>query len=139
MSIIKRTGKEELKFWDLAYEYTKDFRKSATTLRKFEKRYSVDYPMLVTGVTTIDSLKTEKTLPQLTPIKGFPTTIFIGKDGKVKKIESGFMGPGTGQHHEIYKKEFEATIDELLKENHCNPELLFCAVCRFFLFESRFQ
>ena len=112
----KKNRERGIEVLGLAYEYTKDFRKSATTLRKFEKRYSVDYPMLVTGATTIDSLKTEKTLPQLTPIKGFPTTIFIGKDGKVKKIESGFMGPGTGQHHEIYKKEFDATIDELLKE-----------------------
>jgi len=112
----KKNRDKGIEVLGLAYEYTKDFRKSATTLRKFEKRYSVDYPMLVTGATTIDSLKTEKTLPQLTPIKGFPTTIFIGKDGKVKKIESGFMGPGTGQHHEIYKKEFDATIDELLKE-----------------------
>jgi len=100
----------------LAYEYSTDFHRSEKTLRKFQQRYSVDYPILITGVTTIDTLKTEKTLPQLTPIKGFPTTIFIGRDGKVKKIEPGFMGPGTGQHHEVYKKEFDATIDELLKE-----------------------
>jgi thiol-disulfide isomerase/thioredoxin len=100
----------------LAYEYSTDFHRSEKTLRKFQQRYKVDYPILVTGVTTIDTLKTEKTLPQLTPIKGFPTTIFIGKDGRVKKIEPGFMGPGTGKHHDIYKKEFNTTIDELLKE-----------------------
>jgi thiol-disulfide isomerase/thioredoxin len=112
----KKNRERGIEVVGLAYEYSTDFHRSAKTLRKFQQRYAVDYPMLVTGVTTIDTLKTEKTLPQLTSIKGFPTTIFIGKDGKVKKIEPGFMGPGTGQHHEIYKKEFETTIEKLLKE-----------------------
>ena len=112
----KKNRERGIEVVGLAYEYSTDFHRSAKTLRKFQQRYAVDYPMLVTGVTTIDTLKTEKTLPQLTSIKGFPTTIFIGKDGKVKKIEPGFMGPGTGQYHEIYKKEFETTIETLLKE-----------------------
>jgi hypothetical protein len=100
----------------LAYEYTSDFRKAEKTLRKFQQRHKVEYTILNTGVTTSDSLRSEKTLPQLTPIKAFPTTIFIGKDGKVKKVHPGFAGPGTGEHHEIFKKEFNATIDELLKQ-----------------------
>ncbi len=100
----------------LAYEYTTDFHKSEKPLRKFQQRFKVEYPMLITGVTTIDSLKTEKTLPQITSIKGFPTTIYIGRDGTVKKIASGFNGPGTGKYHEVFKKEFEATMDTMLKE-----------------------
>ena len=100
----------------LAYEYSKDFHRSEKTLRKLQSRYSVEYPMLITGATTIDSLKTEKTLPQLTPIKGFPTTIFIGKDGKVKKIHPGFTGPGTGSHYDEFKLHFETIINELLNE-----------------------
>ena len=101
----------------LAYEYSTDFWKSVKTLRKFQLRYNTEYPFLITGVTTIDTLKTEKTLPQLTPIRGFPTTIFLGKDGKVKKIHPGFNGPATGQYHEAFKKEFEETISALLKED----------------------
>jgi thiol-disulfide isomerase/thioredoxin len=112
----KRNRERGIEVVGLAYEYSTDFHRSEKSLRKFQQRYAVDYPMLITGVTTIDTLKTEKTLPQLTPIKGFPTTIFIGKDGRVRKIESGFMGPGTGKHHEIFKNEFDATIEALLKE-----------------------
>lgn len=100
----------------LAYEYTSDFRKAERTLRKFQQRHKVDYPFLNTGVTTNDTLRTEKTLPQMTPIKVFPTTIFLGKDGKVKKVHSGFAGPGSGEYHEQFKKEFQATVDELLSE-----------------------
>jgi len=100
----------------LAYEYSTDFHKAEKTLRKFQTRYQVEYPFLNTGVKTSDSLRTEKTLPQLTPIKAFPTTIFIGKDGKVQEIHPGFEGPGTGKHHEEYKKWFYATVDEMLKK-----------------------
>lgn len=72
--------------------------------------------MLLTGVTVSDTLRTEKTLPQLTKIKSFPSTIFIDKQGKVAKIHAGFEGPGTGSRYELLKKEFEATIDKLLKK-----------------------
>jgi hypothetical protein len=61
-------------------------------------------------------LRTEKTLPQVTPIKVFPTSIFIDKNGVVWKFDTGFFVPGTGSHFEEYKKEFYKTMDELLNE-----------------------
>ncbi len=98
----------------LAYEYTTDFSKSQKSVRKFQQLFNVKYPMLITGVAVNDSLRTEKTLPQITSIKAFPTTIYIDRKGNVHKISSSFYGPGTGQHYEKFKKEFNATIDELL-------------------------
>jgi hypothetical protein len=74
--------------------------------------------MLITGVRVGDTLRTEKTLPEITRIKMFPTTLFIGRDGKLKKTHTGFMGPGTGIHYEAFKKEFYATVDELLKQGY---------------------
>ena len=78
--------------------------------------FNVKYPMLITGVSVSDSLRTEKTLPQLTPIKYFPTTIFIGKNGEVHEVHSAFYGPGSGKHYEEFKKEFYATVDGLLQK-----------------------
>jgi hypothetical protein len=51
--------------------------------------------MLITGVTSTDELKTEKTLPQLTPIRSFPTSIFLDRKGNVREVHSVFYGPGT--------------------------------------------
>jgi thiol-disulfide isomerase/thioredoxin len=99
----------------LAYEYSTDFSRSQKGLRKFQKRFNIQYPMLITGVRTLDTLRTEKTLPQITPIRMFPTTLFIGRDGKVKKIDTGFNGPGTGEHYEAFKKEFYSTMKELIE------------------------
>jgi len=46
----------------------------------------------------------------------FPTTIFIGKDGRVRKIHTGFNGPGTGEHYILFKNQFNQTVDSLLTE-----------------------
>lgn len=99
----------------LCYERTTDFEKSKKAAEGFAKRFDVTYPVLLTGVTPSDPQKAEKTLPQLTGIKGFPTTIYVDKTGKVKEVHTGFNGPGTGVHFEEYKKEFSALMDELLK------------------------
>lgn len=100
----------------LAYEYSTDFERSRKSIQKFRDRFNVKYTLLNTGVTVSDSLRTEKTLPQLTPIKSFPSTIFLDKKGRVVKLHAGFEGPGTGVHYEELKKEFAATVDKLLKE-----------------------
>ena len=102
----------------LAYEYSTDFQRSQKSLRKFQQLFNVKYPMLITGVSVTDSLRTEKTLPQVTPIKAFPTSIFLDRKGNVQDIHSSFYGPGSGQHYEKFKKEFYATVDELLKKNN---------------------
>ena len=56
--------------------------------------------------TVSDTLRTEKTLPQVTRIKVFPSSIIVDKKGKVIKLDTGFFGPGRGVHYENFKKEF---------------------------------
>jgi peroxiredoxin len=101
----------------LAYEYTTDWQRSLNSLRKFQQRFNVQYPILNTEVTVGDSLKTEKTLPQVTDIKSFPSSIILDKKGKIRKLDTEFNGPATGSHYTAYKKEFDQTINDLLKEN----------------------
>jgi len=101
----------------LAYEYSTDFERSVKSVKKFQQRFNVQYPMLITGVSVSDSLRTEKTLPQVTPIKFFPSSIIIDKKGIVRKFDTGFVGPGTGKHFEEYTKGFYALMNELLAEN----------------------
>lgn len=101
----------------LAFERTTDPESSREALAPFEKRLKVQYPVLITGVAVSDSLKTEKTLPQLQEIKAFPTTIFVDKKGNIRKIDSGFNGPATGEHYTEFKEEFNRIVNRLLNEN----------------------
>ncbi len=100
----------------LAYEYSTEVERSKKSLQKFQTLYQVQYPMLITGATAADDNKTEKTLPQLTPIRSFPTTLFIDKKGNVRNIKGSFYGPSTGMYHDEFKKEFYGVVDGLLKE-----------------------
>lgn len=112
----KENQRRGLEVIALAYERTTNFAESKKSLQSFKNRFKVTYPVLVTGVALADTLRTEKTLPQINKIVGFPTTIFIDKKGRVRKISTGFNGPGTGDHYEIFKKEFNELVDGMLKE-----------------------
>ena len=98
----------------LAYEFTGDPERDREMLRRFAARYNIEYPLLLAG--TSDKQEAAATLPDLTAVVAYPTSIFIGRDGKVKKIHTGFSGPGTGKHHEELVKDLESTIEELLAE-----------------------
>jgi thiol-disulfide isomerase/thioredoxin len=99
----------------LAYEYTTDPVRSKNSLSKFQKRFNVKYPLLIAPVALSDPQKTEKTLPQLTNISVFPSTIILDKNGKVSSITSDFFGPGTGEYYTKYKADFEKKINNLLE------------------------
>jgi thiol-disulfide isomerase/thioredoxin len=99
----------------LAYERTTDFNKSVPTLTQLKNRFNITYPLLITGYTPGKG-DPQKSLPMLADYKGFPTTIIIDKKGDVRKIHTGFSGPGTGKYYEEFTKEFEKLTDDLLAE-----------------------
>jgi len=99
----------------LAYERKADFDYARARVRKMVEKMDVPYNILIAG--TDDKEKASETLPMLNGVLAFPTTIFIGKDGKVKKIHTGFNGPGTGIYFEQFKENFNQTVNDLLKEN----------------------
>lgn len=99
----------------LAYERTTDFAKSQKALAQLKNRFDIKYPILITGYTS-NKVETAKSLPALTKVVGFPTTIIIDKKGDVRKIHTGFSGPGTGEHYTEFVSEFEKLTDDLLAE-----------------------
>ncbi len=99
----------------LAYERTTDFAKSVPTLKQLKNRFNITYPLLITGYTP-NRGDPQKSLPMLADFKGFPTTIIIDKKGDVRKIHTGFSGPGTGKYYSEFTKEFEKLTDDLLAE-----------------------
>nr|MCS3811800.1 thiol-disulfide isomerase/thioredoxin [Mucilaginibacter sp. X4EP1] len=99
----------------LAYERTTDFAKSQRTLQQLKDHFNVPYPLLITGYTPGGD-DPQKSLPALADFKGFPTTIIIDKKGDVRKIHTGFSGPGTGEYYTQFIDEFTQLTDDLLAE-----------------------
>jgi len=55
-------------------------------------------------------------LPQAVNLNTWPATLFVGRDGKVKHIHTGFASPASGIFNEELKQEFTSQIEQLLKE-----------------------
>lgn len=72
------------------------------------------YPLLLAGVS--DAAAAGATLPQLRGFTAFPTSIFLGRDGRVRLVHAGFLGAATGAQHDRQVSEFRATIERLLAE-----------------------
>ncbi len=98
----------------LAYERKDDFAYASDRVKKMKSKLGVDYDFVIAG--TYDKKKASESLPMLNEVLAFPTTIFIGKDGKVKHIRTGFEGPGTGIYYDEFKKRFNEMVNELLSE-----------------------
>jgi thiol-disulfide isomerase/thioredoxin len=98
----------------LAYERKDDFQYASARVSKMIEKWNVGYDFLIAGVN--DKEKAAATLPALNQVLAFPTTIFVGRDGKVEYIHTGFEGPGTGIYHERFKERFNEIVNELLAE-----------------------
>lgn len=108
----ERYGKDGLEVVGLAYEYTDDLERNRRQIEIFRKKHGVRYPVLMAGTTAEGEIA--RTLPQLEGFMAYPTTIFVGRDGRVRKIHAGFSGPATGERFTEVKREMEQTVKELL-------------------------
>jgi peroxiredoxin len=115
VNYYKKFHKRGVEVVGLAYERTTDFAKSQKTVAQIKDRFDIPYPLLITGYTS-NKNETAKSLPMLTKVVGFPTTIIIDKSGDVRKIHTGFSGPGTGEHYTEFVSEFEKLTEDLLAE-----------------------
>lgn len=103
----------------LAYEVSGDSTVDAPLVRRFRDKFRIPWPLLLAG--TNDVAAAAATLPQLSGFVAFPTTLFIGRDGRVRRVHAGFYGPATGAAHDALAREFEAVVDSLLAEPAPRP------------------
>jgi thiol-disulfide isomerase/thioredoxin len=81
-------------------------------VQSFIKRYKVQYPMLLAGTTQTIG----EQLPQLVNFGAYPTTIYLGRDGRVRSVHAGFASPATGEEHARLKQELRTLAERLLAE-----------------------
>lgn len=80
--------------------------------KAFIKQYGVKYTYLFPGAPA----EMWEKVPQLNHLDTWPATVFIGRDGKVDAVHSGFASPSAGQFHAELKAQFEARIEKLLAQ-----------------------
>ena len=98
----------------LGFERKDDFESARRSLTALKNRLGIDYEILFAGKSSPESAS--QALPALNGIAAFPTTLFIDKNGIVRKVHTGFSGPATGKFYEEFKMEFNDLIDNLVAE-----------------------
>jgi thiol-disulfide isomerase/thioredoxin len=85
---------------------------SLARVHAFIKQYRVPYTYLIAGAPA----EMWEKIPQAVNLNTWPATLFVGRDGRVKHIHTGFASPASGVFNADLKKEFTSTIENLLKE-----------------------
>lgn len=98
----------------IAFEKYDDPEHAREQLRRFASGLSVAYPILYAGKANKEEASGK--LPFLDHVMSYPTCIFIDRTGKVRRIRTGFYGPGTGVHYENYVRNLRSYLDGLLTE-----------------------
>ena len=114
VDLHKRNRARGFEVVSLMFEQFGDFERAAEATYRFRERYGIEYTTLIAGISDKDDAASR--LPQLNGVFAFPTTIFIDRSDKVRKIHTGFAGPATGVHHDKIVREFEHTVDALIAE-----------------------
>ncbi|HEY2144945.1 MAG TPA: TlpA disulfide reductase family protein [Steroidobacteraceae bacterium] len=104
-----------LEIVSLMFEHFGDFPQAAAATMRFRQNYRIEYTTLIAGISDKDDAA--KKLPMLDRVYAFPTTIFIDRKGRVRKIHTGFSGPATGEHYTQFVIEVKAILDQLLAES----------------------
>ena len=90
-----------------------DQLKSLVRLRAFIRQYGIDYTVLVPG----EPSQLAEKLPQAENLNSWPTTFFLGRDGRVRRVHAGFAGRASGEFYTQTKREVTELVEGLLAES----------------------
>jgi thiol-disulfide isomerase/thioredoxin len=114
LRLYRRYHHRGLEIVGLAFEATGDTAIDARQVRRYRDKFGIPFPLLLAGLNDNESIAAA--LPQLQDVTAFPTTVFVGRDGRVRRIHAGFHGLAAGPQHARQVGEFEAEIERLLAE-----------------------
>ena len=87
--------------------------KDPTRLRAFIRQYGIEYTVLIAG----EPGEAKDKLSQAVNWNAWPSTFFLGRDGRVRGVHAGFPGRASGDFYSQAKKEFTGLAERLLAEN----------------------
>jgi thiol-disulfide isomerase/thioredoxin len=110
--VYKQYQDKGLEIVCLSFERTRDYATAQKRLAKMQKDINIPYTVLLAGATRDD--KAAEKLPMLNHVMSYPTAIYLDADHKVRKIHTGFSGPGTPVW-EDFVSDNDAFLQKLIK------------------------
>jgi thiol-disulfide isomerase/thioredoxin len=116
-SMYEKYSVQGLQVVPVSFERGADKKISFTRINSQAKQMSLPYPVYLGSGAESPQKSAAMVFSQLNHVMSFPTLILIGKDGKVKKVWTGFYGPGTGVHYREHTAEIEDALLRLLRKD----------------------
>ena len=113
LDLYKEFHSQGLEIVGLMFEAEEDPALARPRVQTFVKRYGIPYPMLLAG--TPDNINLR--IPQLVNFGAYPTSIYLGRDGRVRSVHAGFASQATGEEYVRLKSELRGLVQRLLAEN----------------------
>ncbi len=113
VEVYEKYKSKGLEIISIDFEAIDDFAVFQRNSKRIREHLGVTYPIVYGGYAK-KSVAAE-TLPMLNHILSYPTAIFIGKDGDIKEIHTGFSGPGTGDRYLQYTQKTIALVEQLIQ------------------------
>ena len=110
-SLYKQFHSRGLEIVNLSFEEA-DQLKDPTRLRAFISRYGLTYTVLLAGETE----QLNEKIPQAVNLNCWPTSFFLGRDGRVREVHAGFAGPANPPAHEALEREVTELVEKMLAE-----------------------
>jgi thiol-disulfide isomerase/thioredoxin len=79
-------------------------------LHSFIKKYGISYTYLLAG----NPGEVHDKVPQAVNLNAWPTTFFVGRDGRVQAVETGFPSAGSAEFNSQVKATYVTNIERLL-------------------------
>ena len=111
--VYKQYSDQGLEIVCLSFERARDLETALKRASKMQNDLQVPYPVLLAGATRDD--KAAEKLPMLNHVMSYPTAIYLDRKHQVRKIHTGFSGPGTPVW-EDFVSENDTFIQKLIQE-----------------------
>lgn len=112
--LYQQFSSEGLQIIPVAFEPGEEFSEKSRLAGKHFDDLDMPYETYIGG--QANKKTTSEKFPMLNKIISYPTSVFLDKSGNVRKIHTGFYGPGTGEYYKQYVMETKMFIRELLDE-----------------------
>jgi thiol-disulfide isomerase/thioredoxin len=116
-SMYEKYHTQGLEVVPVSFERGTDKQVAFTRINSQAKQMALPYPVYLGSGADSPQKAAALVFEQLNHVMSFPTLILIGKDGKVKKVWTGFYGPGTGVHYAEHTAEIEDAVLRLLRKD----------------------
>lgn len=110
--LAENINDERLQIIPVAFEASEDFGTNISRLKTYQHELNLPFTPYLGG--RAKKSAANEVFPMLNHVMSFPTSIFIDQTGEVRRIHTGFYGPGAEMEYEHFKTSTEELVHKLL-------------------------